>query len=139
MKLLAQKQEVQTDELVTYFGSSESTIRRDLVALQNDGLLIRTFGGAKLPVEKSLVAKTFEEKKGLMSKEKDLIGRKAAEFIKPGTALMLDGGTTLWSAFEIIKHKQFSALKQLDVLKRQEIARLGVKAFQIITCAGGGR
>ena len=106
VKLLEENGTVQTEELVQAFGASESTIRRDLIILQNEGLLIRTFGGAQLPVSQSLVAKTFDEKVRLMKEQKDAIGKRAGEMVESGMVIVLDGGTTLWSAFAVLKKKR---------------------------------
>ena len=106
VQLLAERGVVQTEDLVQAFGVSESTIRRDLMALNKEGLLIRTFGGAQLPVDQSLVAKTFDDKVKLMKEQKDAIGRRAGQMVEPGMVIVLDGGTTLWSAFEGLKKKR---------------------------------
>ena len=134
LHLLAQGREVKTAELIKYTGSSESTIRRDLIDLQEEGLLIRTFGGAQLPVKKSLLARTFDDKTLLMKKEKSLIGMRAAQLIESGMVLTLDGGTTLWSTFEIIKDK---APLTIFTNAFSVVENLGSTEGISIFCAGG--
>ncbi|MEO8153407.1 MAG: DeoR/GlpR family DNA-binding transcription regulator [Rhizobacter sp.] len=70
---------------------SEDTIRRDLRALAAEGLLQRVHGGA-LPASQALgdfAARTQVEPEG-----KRAISRAAAEMIKPGQLVFLDGGTS---------------------------------------------
>ncbi|WP_373782352.1 DeoR family transcriptional regulator [Jeotgalibaca porci] len=46
-ELLQEQSIVKMQEIVQLTGSSESTIRRDLSALEEEGVLIRVHGGAK--------------------------------------------------------------------------------------------
>ena len=48
LNLLAEKKTVTIQEFVTALGTSESTIRRDLIALEEAGELRRIHGGAKI-------------------------------------------------------------------------------------------
>lgn len=75
------------------FGVSEVTIRNDLSHLEQKGLLIRTRGGA---LKQELVGADFalSEKRRLHLKEKQRIGKKAAELIQDGDTIILDSGTT---------------------------------------------
>ena len=63
---------VDLQSLVSQTGSSESTIRRDLAQLENQGLLKRIHGGATLPYSKGdepdmkdKSAKNLQEKKAI--------------------------------------------------------------------------
>src|ERR1700722_4776102 len=81
------------DELVTVLGVSESTIRRDLEALDLAGSIKRTHGGAVYAGEvRSMPA--FDERTGTAVAEKRAIGRAAAELLEDGDTVLLDGGTT---------------------------------------------
>jgi DeoR/GlpR family transcriptional regulator of sugar metabolism len=53
----------------------------------------------------SLVARTFEEKRQIMRGEKELIARKAAEYVRPGMSIALDSGTTAWRVAAALKKK----------------------------------
>ncbi len=72
---------------------SEVTIRNDLIQLEQKGLLIRTRGGA---LRQELVSTDFalSEKRRRHFREKQLIGKKAAELIKDGETIIFDSGTT---------------------------------------------
>ena len=72
---------------------SESTIRRDLDHLHQQGLLKRTHGGAMFVGDGSTLP-ALEERSASAITEKRLIARTAAARIRDGDALLLDGGTT---------------------------------------------
>ncbi|MBV7272619.1 DeoR/GlpR transcriptional regulator [Clostridium sp. PL3] len=73
---------------------SEVTIRKDLSFLEKKGLIDRTFGGAmvKSPIIKE---QNYLEKEKYMINEKNLVGQKAAGFVKPSSTIILDAGTTI--------------------------------------------
>ena len=48
MQLLLERGEVSVDQLVQLFDTSEVTIRKDLTVLENNGFLVRRYGGAIL-------------------------------------------------------------------------------------------
>lgn len=84
---------VDSRELASAFGVSEMTIRRDLRVLEQEGVVIRTHGGA--------VAKTgtssemsFRTKSQVRVEEKKRIGEAAARFVQDGETIILDSGTT---------------------------------------------
>ncbi|MEI7923793.1 MAG: DeoR/GlpR family DNA-binding transcription regulator [Planctomycetota bacterium] len=80
-------------ELVTTLGVSESTVRRDLEALDQAGLARRTHGGAFCSAELRTMP-ALEDRAGSMAAEKRLIGRAAAGLVADGESVLLDGGTT---------------------------------------------
>jgi DeoR family transcriptional regulator of aga operon len=72
---------------------SEVTIRNDLIQLEQKGMLIRTRGGA-LRQESVSTDFALSEKRRRHFKEKQLIGKRAAELIKDGETIIFDSGTT---------------------------------------------
>ena len=91
---LQQENEAEVPALVKLTGASEATIRRDLLELERQGVLVRTYGGAKLASEKSLVARTFGQRDQLHHQEKQAIAAEAVKLIQPGMTIVLDSGTT---------------------------------------------
>lgn len=83
---------------------SEITIRRDLVALENSGLLRRVHGGA---VNSS--GRGYEPpltlRRTKFSRAKQLIGEKAAEFIDEGDCVALDVGSTTSQVAHYLLHR----------------------------------
>lgn len=72
---------------------SESTVRRALNALEEQGKLKRFHGGASLL--DPAVHSPIRQRQVSRLKQKDAIGRLAATFIKEGMTLLLMGGTTV--------------------------------------------
>jgi len=86
--------------LVAHLGVSESTVRRDLAQLEEEGLIRRTRGGAVF-VSDRLNALDYAARESTMAAEKRAIGRAAAALIDDGEAILLDGGTT---TYQIARH-----------------------------------
>jgi DeoR/GlpR family transcriptional regulator of sugar metabolism len=72
-------------------GASAATIRRDLVQLDDEGLLKRVYGGAVPVVGKD---DPFVDVAAVRVAEKDAIAQKCAELVKDGETVLLDIGTT---------------------------------------------
>jgi len=72
-------------------GLSEDTIRRDLRELAQEGLLQRVHGGA-LPASPAVA--NFAVREVILMDSKVAIGRAAAQLIRSGQVVILDGGTT---------------------------------------------
>ncbi|MGJ8679689.1 DeoR/GlpR family DNA-binding transcription regulator [Paraglaciecola sp.] len=92
--------EVSVDLLSKSFSTSEVTIRKDLAELENNGLLLRKFGGAVLlPVESSELS---SEK---VSTRKIAIAKLAATLIKDHNRIIIDSGSTTSALIPELKSK----------------------------------
>src|ERR1700758_1900951 len=90
MDLIARQGFATLDELVKALGVSESTVRRDLEALELGGQVKRTHGGAVYSGElRALPA--FEDRAATAKAEKQAIGRAAAALLDDGDTVLLDG------------------------------------------------
>lgn len=78
-------------DLAKELATSESTIRRDLDFLDQQGALKRTHGGA---IYRPDAFPAFEERTTSQLEEKRQVARAAAARIRDGDAILLDGGTT---------------------------------------------
>jgi DeoR family fructose operon transcriptional repressor len=92
-QLLNERQAVSVAELAQTFGVSDMTIRRDLLRLEERGVLRRTHGGASIlrrpPGDYPYYAREHEQ-----VAEKAAIARVAAGLIQDGETIVLDAGTT---------------------------------------------
>ncbi|MWB99614.1 DeoR/GlpR family DNA-binding transcription regulator [Agromyces seonyuensis] len=97
-------------------GISEDSIRRDLRELADDGLVQRVYGGA-LPVSPAVAP--FAERQDVAGGSKSRVARAALRLIRPGSVVILDGGTTAAAlarmlpddlAFTAITHSPTTAL-----------------------------
>jgi len=84
---------VSVEELSKRFGVSLNTVRRDLDALEEQGILRRTQGGAILQ-EFGHFAQPFHVRKTEYSKEKEAIGLAAAKLVAENDTIIIDAGTT---------------------------------------------
>lgn len=89
---LADREFVKVTDLSNMFGISEVTVRSDLEALQEAGLLRRVHGGAI--VAPPTPERPFELSLGAQAEEKRRIGEAAAALVTPGEAVILDVGST---------------------------------------------
>ena len=91
LQLIEKQGFVSLHELVERFGTSESTVRRDLEYLDEIGQIRRTRGGAAYTGDHMT---PFEDRTQKNLPEKQRIARAVAGQIQPGEAILLDGGTT---------------------------------------------
>ena len=75
-------------------GASEPTVRRDLLALENRGAIIRIHGGARI-AEGAIAEIAFESREQVNLPAKRAIGDAAYKLLVPNTAVFLDAGTTV--------------------------------------------
>ncbi len=93
LEFVSKKGFVSLADLAESIQVSSSTIRRDLEYLHQQGLLRRTHGGAIFSGD-ALTLPSLEDRVEHQLQEKRMVARKAAEGIKDGDAILLDGGTT---------------------------------------------
>jgi len=94
LRLLRERAGVHVTELAEMLNVSEGTIRNDLTALEEEGLVVRVRGGAIIrdnaPAGPALTARAqvnFEAKRR--------IARRAADMVEDGDAIALDASTTV--------------------------------------------
>lgn len=87
---------VRVSELATLLGVSDMTVRRDLDALDDAGLLNKVHGGATLRDEHSTDEPGFEAKSLRNTAEKHAIAMTAAAHVRAGSAIGITAGTTTW-------------------------------------------
>lgn len=112
VEIVNQQGAVEVPELAQSLGVSEITIRRDLDKLSEEGLVIRSHGGA-LSVRQVSTAfdPPYEMKRRVRMEEKRLIGAAAASFVQDDETLILDSGST---TFQMVPH--LGAYKNLTVV-----------------------
>jgi DeoR family fructose operon transcriptional repressor len=97
-------------ELAETLGVSESTIRRDLTDLTQDGLLRRSHGGA-LPAANVASEPSFAQRSVQNLDAKRLIAQRAVQEITDGDVVFFDSGTTVLEvAKEAPKDGSFTAV-----------------------------
>ncbi|HXK12128.1 MAG TPA: DeoR/GlpR family DNA-binding transcription regulator [Vicinamibacteria bacterium] len=112
--------------------ASESTLRRDLMALELEGVLKRVHGGALASPEREQPY-DFNWQSGRMAEAKARIARAAAALVEDGQVVILDGGSTVAAVAREL------ASRSLHVLTNSlPIAELLQHARQVeLTLTGG--
>ncbi|MES9509406.1 DeoR/GlpR family DNA-binding transcription regulator [Streptomyces sp. NPDC000609] len=93
LRLVQGSDRVSVSELSHRLGVSEMTVRRDLDALEQQGLVRRVHGGA-------VATRPRDEDAGFAAREpwqattKDRLGAAVAAMVEPGSRVLLDAGTT---------------------------------------------
>lgn len=95
LQILDEKNAVTVAELTQLLNTSESTIRRDLTALDEMGKLNKVFGGATSVKQTSgIIEDNVSNRETVMSEEKNLIASYAAKLINDNDFVFIDAGTT---------------------------------------------
>jgi DeoR/GlpR family transcriptional regulator of sugar metabolism len=99
LKKLQTDQKVLHTELSNDLQVSEDTVRRDLDALAQNGLLIKVRGGA-IPHAPHPYA--FNERIGIHEDDKKAIAAKALSFLQDGQTVIMDGGTSIYALAKLL-------------------------------------
>jgi len=108
-EILFREKRVDVFELSELFSVTEATIRRDLDKLEQEGFLIKTYGGAVLNedfVQKPLIY----DHEGSSTEEKRMIGKIASQMIENGEAIYLSPGSTCFEIARNIKDKRITVV-----------------------------
>ena len=134
MLMLQESGAVTTSKLVSFFGVSIETIRKDLLSLENQGKLARVHGGAVLKGDMKPYLDLKERNKEF-SEEKRALSLKACEFINEGDIIAVDCGSTAIIFAQTIKEK-FNSLTV--VTNSAEVFHIlkDCKDFKLILCGG---
>jgi len=111
---LSEKGSILVKDASQMFGVTEETIRRDLKELENQGLLLRTHGGA-ISTDDAKSEFPLEIRQGINISGKNAIGREAAKHVIDGDTIMLDASTSCLFLAKHIKEK-----KSLTVITNSE-------------------
>jgi len=93
-ELLEASEFVDLETLCRELETSESTVRRDLIALENMRVLKRVHGGA-LSAQPNNHLTDFAWQSSRCQDEKDRIGKVTAGLLEDGQTVILDGGSTV--------------------------------------------
>ncbi|NLK76574.1 MAG: DeoR/GlpR transcriptional regulator [Clostridiales bacterium] len=105
LKLVEQNGSVSVQELTELLGASESTIRRDLTLLSEEGRVNKVHGGATAINFYYDKDEDVESRKNLNKEEKIEIAKYAASLIQPNDLVYLDAGTTTERVIDFITER----------------------------------
>lgn len=120
---------VRLGELCELLNTSESTVRRDLSALAEKGLLTKVHGGAIAVGETfSPVEYNMEEKSLLYMEEKQAIAQYAAGLLENGDFVFIDAGTTTEKMIDFLPEKN-AAFVTNGLFHAKKLAQKGFKVY----------
>lgn len=106
---LQERKSVTITDLAARLNVTKETIRRDLRAMEENGDLIRTHGGAYIleGVQNDIDISTRQV---LKTAEKQIVAQKCDALIQPGDFIFLDGSTTAWCIARKIADRKLTVL-----------------------------
>ena len=95
LQLIEEQGSIRISNLGHNFNVTDMTIRRDIDYLSELGLVRRVHGGAVSENDQRInLATTFLKRNTEYKSEKERIGVKAQEYVRDGTTIIIDGGST---------------------------------------------
>lgn len=132
LNILDREKSATITRLSEYFHVSPSTIRRDLTAMEESGLIKRTHGGALL-LEKLNEDLNFAQKKTKDFDLKNAIGKRAAQLVRDGEIIAINSSTITTLMAEHLTAKNLTvvtnSLNILNIIKEHS-------NYQIIVLGG---
>lgn len=98
------------EDLMNEFKISKSTIRRDLIAMEERKLVKRNRGGAELLANELPTISTINSVLNLYKDEKIKIGEKAASLIKDNDFIFMDSGSSCYYIIDFIAAKNVTVV-----------------------------
>ncbi|MGX7244461.1 DeoR/GlpR family DNA-binding transcription regulator [Enterococcus quebecensis] len=127
LKLLNNQTSLLVKDISRELAVSDITVRRDLTALEKMGLVQRAHGKARI-VEKTGTEDYNEEIEVL----KNIIAKKAAEFVKDGDTLFINTGSTALSSLKHLEDKRVTI-----VTNNVKVANLDHNPNSTVILSGG--
>ena len=94
LEILREEYTIRGSRLSEMLNVSEMTIRRDLDALEKEGMVERTHGGAVFRQERVIGKFKYQSSIKENPREKEIVARRAAEMIEPHETVFIGEGTT---------------------------------------------
>lgn len=125
--LILERKSATVAELVKMFSVTDETIRRDLRSLEEEGVLMRSYGGAfvqsgvKNLIDSSIRSSVYVE-------EKSFIAEKCKRIIQNGDVIFLDNSTTTFFIAKAIQNMRLTvvtnSLPIINLISQKENIRL---------------
>lgn len=121
---------VRVDEVCSKLEVSPATVRRDLEALEAQGLVRRVHGGA-MSTENRREEPLFDEKVSLALRQKRAIAEKAVGLVEPGDTVFLDGGSTTLELARLLSSRRDITIVTNSLRAMQELSGNGPQVILI--------
>lgn len=122
-------------ELAREFSVSTITVHRDLDALARQGLVERVHGGARPVAGVERVETDWTKRLGLAREAKDVIARRALEWVEDGSTIFVDSSTT---CLAVARRLERNPPKALTLVTNSPAIALELHAepIHVVVCPG---
>lgn len=129
LETVNKQRSVKLSDLCVLLDTSESTIRRDLNALAEKGMLTKVHGGAiALDDSFTFIEHNVEEKSKLFAIEKEAIAKFAASLVSNDDFVFLDAGTTTEKIIDYLPERNATFVTN-GLIHAKKLAQRGFKVF----------
>lgn len=122
-------------DLADRFGVSTVTIRKDLLALETEGRVVRAHGGAIAP-RGGRAEPAFAVRERLRRDEKRQIGRAALALVRDGESIALDASTTALAMARLVAGRRWESLTVVTNGMRAALELADVPGVTVIMLGG---
>lgn len=129
LETVNKQRSVKLSDLCVLLDTSESTIRRDLNALAEKGMLTKVHGGAiALDDSFTFIEHNVEEKSKLFADEKEAIAKFAASLVSNDDFVFLDAGTTTEKIIDYLPERNATFVTN-GLIHAKKLAQRGFRVF----------
>jgi DeoR/GlpR family transcriptional regulator of sugar metabolism len=123
LQFIEQNGSATVGDLSRLMGVSLMTIRRDIAFLAEQGLAIKTYGGAVSLRESTSTEPRYEVKSKVNIAEKKRIGYEAAKLVNDGETIILDSGSTTFYIASYLQAKRDLTVVTNDLVIAFELSK----------------
>jgi DeoR/GlpR family transcriptional regulator of sugar metabolism len=133
-EILCAQRTIAASDLRAALGVTAATVRRDLAALEQDGVLVRSHGGAVSRMSGTNFQPSYQSLSHSYSSEKHAIAREAEHLVLDGETVFLEGSTTVYELACCLNHRN-----RLTVVTNSPmiVCQLQRSSGVAVLCTGG--
>jgi DeoR family transcriptional regulator, fructose operon transcriptional repressor len=132
-EILSRQRTVSAAELKKTLMVTAATIRRDLAALEQQGLLVRSHGGAVSKASSTNFQPSYDALRRTNQEEKRLIAEEAAKLILDGDTVFLEGSSTVYELATLLQRNRLTVVTNSPLI----VCQLQRSATIKLMCTGG--
>jgi DeoR/GlpR family transcriptional regulator of sugar metabolism len=133
-EILSGQRSITASDLCATLGVTAATVRRDLAALEQDGVLVRSHGGAVSRMSSTNFQPSYETLSHSLSDEKQAIARAAEHLVLDGETVFLEGSTTVYELARCLSQRN-----RLTIVTNSPtiVCQLQRSSGVMVLCTGG--
>jgi len=127
LKIIKEKNNVSVNEIAEITNLSTTSVRRYLIKLEKDGLVIRNHGGVRIAKREEEISMPVEYKSDVAIVAKEKIAKYAASLMKDDSLVFLDSGSSMIPIAKYISADVM--IVTLNLSLAIELGKHGIKSF----------